>query len=159
MLVFVNKGDLYLDIDLEIGVDDIDISLVEEINKLEPFGMSNPSPIFSIRNLTLKQKKLMGSTKEHLKLIIDTPKGAKDCVWWSRGDVPLIAGDKLDIAFAPQLNTFNGTTDIQLIIKDIHSRGKLPIMVGGTGLYADNTVFATTFSAPKRDEKLSVDGT
>ncbi len=41
------------------------------------------------------------------------------------------------------------------IIRDIHSRGKLPIMVGGTGLYADNTVFATTFSAPKRDERLS----
>ncbi len=43
------------------------------------------------------------------------------------------------------------------IIRDIHSRGKLPIMVGGTGLYADNTVFATTFSAPKRDEKLSLE--
>lgn len=41
------------------------------------------------------------------------------------------------------------------IIADIHSRGKLPIMVGGTGLYADNTVYATTFSAPKRDERLS----
>ncbi len=41
------------------------------------------------------------------------------------------------------------------IIKDIHSRGKLPIMVGGTGLYADNTVYATEFAAPKRDEKLS----
>jgi single-stranded-DNA-specific exonuclease len=114
-----------LDIDLEIGVDDIDISLVEEINKLEPFGMLNPSPTFAIKNMTLKQKKLMGSTKEHLKLIIDTPRGAKDCVWWSKGDIPLIAGDKLDIAFAPQLNTFNGTTDIQLIIKDIHSEALL----------------------------------
>ena len=41
------------------------------------------------------------------------------------------------------------------IIRDIHSRGKLPIMVGGTGLYTDNTVFATTFSAPERDEELS----
>ena len=110
-----------LDIDLELDINDIDISLVEEINKLEPFGASNPSPTFAIRNLTLKQKKLMGSTKDHLKLIIETPKGPKDCVWWSRGDIPLIAGDKLDIAFAPQLNTFNGSTDIQLIIKDIHS--------------------------------------
>ncbi len=110
-----------LDIDLELDVKDIDISLVEEISKLEPFGASNPSPTFAIKNLTLKQKKLMGSTKDHLKLIIDTPNGSKDCVWWSRGDIPLIAGDKLDIAFAPQLNTFNGTTDIQLIIKDIHS--------------------------------------
>ncbi len=41
------------------------------------------------------------------------------------------------------------------VIEDIHKRGKLPIMVGGTGLYADNTVFATQFSAPKRDEALS----
>ena len=41
------------------------------------------------------------------------------------------------------------------IIRGIYSRGRLPIMVGGTGLYADNTVYATTFSAPKRDEKLS----
>ncbi len=40
-------------------------------------------------------------------------------------------------------------------IEDICKRGKLPIMVGGTGLYADNTVYATTFSAPKRDEALS----
>ena len=110
-----------LDIDLELDIKDLDISLVEEINKLEPFGASNPSPTFAIKNLTLKQKKLMGSTKDHLKLIIDTPNGQKDCVWWSRGDIPLIAGDKLDIAFAPQLNTFNGVTDIQLIIKDIHS--------------------------------------
>ena len=43
------------------------------------------------------------------------------------------------------------------IIADIHLRGKLPIMVGGTGLYVDNTVFATSFSAPKRDEKLSLE--
>ena len=110
-----------LDIDLELELKDIDVSLIEELNKLEPFGMSNPSPTFVLKDLTLKQKKLMGATKDHLKLIIDTPNGSKDCVWWSRGDIPLVAGDKIDIAFAPQLNTFNGTTDIQLIIKDIHS--------------------------------------
>ena len=110
-----------IDVDLELNIDDIDVSLVEEISKLEPFGMSNPSPTFVVKNLTLKQKKLMGSTKEHLKLIIEGQNGNIDCVWWSRGDVPLIAGDKLDIAFAPQLNTFNGVTSVQLILKDVHS--------------------------------------
>ena len=110
-----------LDIDLELDVKDIDISLVEEINKLEPFGASNPSPTFAIKNMVLKEKKLMGSTKEHLKLVIDTPNGSKSCIWWSKGDIPLVKDDRLDIAFAPQLNTFNGSTDIQLIIKDVHS--------------------------------------
>ena len=41
------------------------------------------------------------------------------------------------------------------IIRDIYCRGKLPIMVGGTGLYTDNTVMGTVFNAPKRDEQLS----
>ncbi len=41
------------------------------------------------------------------------------------------------------------------VIEDIHARGKTPILVGGTGLYVDNTVMKTTFSAPARDEKLS----
>ncbi len=112
-----------LDVDMELSIDDVDISLIEEISKLEPFGMSNPSPTFVIKNLTLKEKKLMGSTKEHLKLIVDTPNGTIDCVWWSRGDVPLISGDKMDIAFAPQLNVFNGVTSVQLVVKDIHSDG------------------------------------
>ena len=110
-----------LNIDLELDANDINVSLVEEINKLEPFGASNPSPAFVLKNLTLKEKKLMGSTKDHLKLKIETPDGIKDCVWWSRGDVPLASGDKMDIAFVPQINTFNGNTDIQLVIKDIHS--------------------------------------
>ena len=110
-----------LDIDMELSIDDVDVSLVEAISKLEPFGMANPSPSFVVRNLVLKQKKLMGATKEHLKLTVETKNGTMDCVWWSRGDIPLIAGDRLDIAFAPQLNTFNGVTSVQLILKDVHS--------------------------------------
>ncbi len=110
-----------IDVDMELSIDDVDVSLVEEISKLEPFGMSNPSPTFVVNNLVLKQKKLMGSTKEHLKLTVETNRGTIDCVWWSRGDIPLIAGDRLDIAFAPQLNTFNGVTSVQLILKDVHS--------------------------------------
>ena len=110
-----------LDIDFVLDINDVDVSLVEEINKLEPFGASNPSPTFAVKDMILKQKKLMGASKEHLKLIIDTPNGTKDCVWWSKGDISLSVGDKLDIAFAPQLNTFNNVTDIQLVIKDIHS--------------------------------------
>ena len=110
-----------IDVDLELTIDEVDIGLVEEISKLEPFGASNPSPTFVVNNLVLKEKKLMGSTKDHLKLIVETPTGTMDCVWWSRGDVPLIAGDRIDVAFAPQLNTFNGVTSVQLVLKDVHS--------------------------------------
>lgn len=110
-----------IDVDLELTIDEVDVGLVEEISKLEPFGASNPSPTFVVNNLVLKEKKLMGSTKDHLKLIVETPTGTMDCVWWSKGDVPLVAGDRIDVAFAPQLNTFNGVTSVQLVLKDVHS--------------------------------------
>lgn len=43
------------------------------------------------------------------------------------------------------------------VIDDILSRGRLPVLVGGTGLYIDNLVAGTHFSAPKRSEKLSAE--
>lgn len=110
-----------LEIDLELDIEEVDISLIEEVGKLEPFGASNPSPTFSLKNQTLKQKTLMGANKNHLKLVIETEKGDKNCIWWSKGDIPLKKDDKLDIAFVPQLNIYNGNESVQLIIKDIHS--------------------------------------
>lgn len=35
---------------------DVTTDLVEEISKLEPFGAMNPSPIFAMNNLKVKQK-------------------------------------------------------------------------------------------------------
>lgn len=40
------------------------------------------------------------------------------------------------------------------VIADIHNRGKLPILVGGTGLYVDSLVDNITFSPVDGDEEL-----
>ena len=110
-----------LDIDLVLDEKDLDITIVDEISKLEPFGASNPAPVFAIKDFTLKEKSLMGENKNHLKLKVQKNDVVYTCIWWSKGDISLISGDKLDIAFSPQLNTFNEITSLQLIIKDIHS--------------------------------------
>ena len=110
-----------LNIDMELEPDDISISLIEELSKLEPYGASNPQPLFAINNLVLKEKRLMGSNKEHLRLTVEKNGQVFNAIWWSKGDIPLKSGDTLDIAFYPQINTFNGQTTVQLIIKDLHS--------------------------------------
>lgn len=110
-----------INIDLELDPADINESLIKDISQLEPFGASNPSPIFSINNFRLKEKKLMGSNSEHLKLIVEKDGLIFNAIWWSYGDIGLKKDDTLDIAFSPQINEFNGNISIQLIIKDIHS--------------------------------------
>jgi len=110
-----------LNIDLELKTEEITENLIKDISRMEPFGASNPSPVFAVYDFKLVQKKLMGSNKEHLRLTVEKDGQTFNAIWWSFGDIGLKSGDTLDIAFCPKLNVFNGTTSIQLIIQDIHS--------------------------------------
>lgn len=111
----------FINIDLELMPDDIDVDLVEQISMLEPFGACNPSPTFAIKNLKIKQKRLMGENKNHLRLTCQAGTQEFNCIRWKAGDISLVNGDTLDIAFHPQINEYNGVTSVQLIIDDIHS--------------------------------------
>lgn len=47
--------------------------------------------------------------------------------------------------------------DASRCIADINSRGKLPFIVGGTGLYVDSLLNNINFNEEQRDEKLSLE--
>ena len=112
----------FVDIDLTLEPDDISINLVEEISKLEPFGASNPTPIFAIKDLRLIDRTDMGSDKSHLKMTLSKDSATPlTAIWWKRADATLQKGDSLDIAFRPQINAFNGDITVQLIVEDVHS--------------------------------------
>ncbi len=111
----------FIDIDLDLQAGEVDEALVDEISKLEPFGACNPAPIFSLKNLKLKEKRLMGENKDHLRLTCQSGDKEFTCIRWSEGDIALTAGDILDIAFHPQINEYNGNTSVQLILDDVHS--------------------------------------
>lgn len=111
----------FIKIDLMVYPKDVTVELVEEISQLEPFGASNPSPIFAMNNLKVTQKRLMGSDNSHLRLNVTSGADEFTAIWWKRGDAGLSSGDSLDIAFHPQINEFNGNVSVQLIIDDVHS--------------------------------------
>ena len=120
---YISAQDLkpFLNIDLVLEPDDISLDLVEDISRLEPFGASNPNPVFETDNFILKQKRLMGSDNSHLRLILEKDGKEFTAVRWSQGDIKLECNDHLDLAYHPQINEFNGETSVQLIIDDIHS--------------------------------------
>ncbi len=111
----------FVKIDMLVEPQDITVDLVEEISQLEPFGASNPSPVFAMNNLKVTQKRLMGSDNSHLRLNVASGANEFTAIWWKRGDAGLSSGDSLDLAFHPQINEFNGNISVQLIVDDIHS--------------------------------------
>ncbi|MBR1425473.1 single-stranded-DNA-specific exonuclease RecJ [bacterium] len=111
----------FIKIDAKLEPLDISVNLVQELSKLEPFGAMNPNPIFEMDNLTIKQKRLMGSENNHLRLILGKDAFEMTAVWWGVGNLNVNPGDMIDIAFHPQINEYNGNISVQLILEDIHS--------------------------------------
>ena len=64
----------------------------------------------------------MGADKQHAKLWITD--GTRTCegVLWNVKDGPLPVG-KFDLAFAPELNRYNGNTRVQLKVLDWRDAG------------------------------------
>lgn len=109
-----------LKIDVEIQSQDLTESFIKEVGRLEPFGEFNPNPVFSMTNLTLIQKKIMGAKKNHLKLFLADDNGVIfEAVWWKKESIHIEEQEKVNIAFTPSINTFMDKTTIQLIIKDL----------------------------------------
>lgn len=109
-----------LKIDVEIQPEDLTESFIKEVGTLEPFGEANPTPVFSMSNLTLIEIKKMGAKKNHLKLFLEDENGLTfEAVWWNKEHLHVEEHEKLNIAFTPSINNYMDKSTIQLIIKDV----------------------------------------
>lgn len=113
-----------LDIDMEIESSQLNFQLISQIEKMQPFGVKNPAPVFVLTDLIFKQKKIMA--EKHLKFFCeDTHSNILECVWWSHTQLDIEAGSKLDAAFYPKINRFNGNTTLQLEVRDVKFETKI----------------------------------
>ena len=113
----------YLYADIELQPDDIEVNLLETINKLEPFGEGNKPPLFAMFDVILKEQKAIGKEGNHLSLVVEKDDRKFRCVKWSEDLVDIPVGAKCDIAFYPRINTFNGETTVQFEIFDMFFEG------------------------------------
>ncbi len=113
-----------LDIDLELESKDLNFELIDLINQLQPFGEGNNSPIFVINKMTLKSFRTIGANNNHLKLQLEKDGKIFEALWWDKKELPIEINEKLDVAFQPVINEFNGQKNIQIMIQDIHYEEK-----------------------------------
>jgi single-stranded-DNA-specific exonuclease len=107
-----------LHLDAEVGLDEINFETLGELARLKPTGQGNPAVQFCARNLTqTRPLQRMGGEKQHVKLWVTDGTATYEAVWWNGGDKSLPVG-KFDLAFAPQVNEFNGRRAVQLKVLD-----------------------------------------
>jgi single-stranded-DNA-specific exonuclease len=107
-----------LRLDAKVGLDEINFEMLAELEKMKPTGQGNPNAQFCARNLShAKPLQKMGAQKQHVKLWVKDGSTTHEAVWWNGGDKSLPVG-KFDMAFAPQINEFNGRRTVQLKVLD-----------------------------------------
>jgi single-stranded-DNA-specific exonuclease len=107
-------------IDYEISLRQATLDLLNEINRLEPFGSGNPQPVFASRHVKVVERPRVIKGK-HLKLKVMQEGRWMDCIFWGAAEYAdeIFAGDNISIAYTLSENTYNGSTSVQLVLKDL----------------------------------------
>ncbi|MYH81601.1 single-stranded-DNA-specific exonuclease RecJ [Candidatus Poribacteria bacterium] len=120
-----------LDLEFETHLSLLTLDSLKELEKFEPFGQKNPSPLFGKRRVKVVEgtPRTMGQDGSHLKMFVSDT-GVKHCaIAWGAGD-KLVTFNRpnvsLDVAFSPQINEWQGTQSVQLILRDweVHAEGR-----------------------------------
>lgn len=138
-LCTLNEEDFYpvVSIDVAMPLSYITEPLIEQLDLLEPFGKGNKKPVFAARNVEILGARVVGKNANVLKLVLLTEeKKTIDGVYF--GDTEeffsyiaekygetvcreLRAGNKsgvkLTIVYYPNINEYNGTKKIQVVIQ------------------------------------------
>jgi len=110
-------------IDAVVSAEQLDRPFYEQLRKLKPFGQGNPEPIWALKNAQLSGvPRIVG--QNHLKLTLLSDGKLFDAIAFNYYPESLPEG-AIDVAFTLTENHWNGSTALQLQIKDIRPAAKL----------------------------------
>ena len=112
---------VHLDADCELTMNEMTLSLAEQLTLLEPFGVANPVPQFVLRDVTLTRIIPMGNGK-HTKLIVAKDGVSVVAVYFGMATARFMhhVNDRVDLLFRLNINEYQNERTLQLFVQDIH---------------------------------------
>ena len=99
--------------DVAAELDAFSEDFVRALEALEPTGCGNPEPVFRAPAQIIEVRAI-GTQGAHLRLICAGNGVRRTGIFFGAGARAAELGGEADILFTPQLNTWNGRTDVQL---------------------------------------------
>jgi single-stranded-DNA-specific exonuclease len=111
-----------LHIDAEARLGEFRKETVGELQMLGPFGQGNPEPIFATKGVRLAcPPRRVGSGHNHLQLAITDNTATVRCIGFKFGKLEkkLLEHEFFNVAYQPQINTYNGNSNVEFVLADI----------------------------------------
>jgi len=108
-----------LRIDAKLAPREITFDTLDLISQLAPFGTDNERPVFLTRRLNVRQHRVVGNNRNHVKLLLSDGVVVLDAIAFRQAE--RIAGEfpeAIDVVYTLSRHEWNGRTDLQLVVKD-----------------------------------------
>ncbi len=158
--------------DCEVAMAELTMEQAEEMERLEPFGVGNQTPLLILRDAVVQKIIPMGAGK-HTKLMLYKDGQVLQAIWFgmATGRVPFVSGDTVDVLFQLNINDYQGMRSLQLIVQDLQmsaahaaadrqNRDRLAAVLAGApiaaseGLIPTREEVASVFTVLRRDARL-----
>ena len=119
-----------LALEFETRLSLLTLETLKELEQFEPFGKDNPKPYFGTQRVKVNGVPTqMGPEKNHLRMFVSDGTVKRCAIDWGAGDKLITfrrPNMSLNIAFSPQINEWQGTRSVQLILQDweVHTEGR-----------------------------------
>jgi len=97
-----------------VPLSELSLDLVEQLERLAPFGPGNPSPTVAAKDLHLVGQSGVGRKGEHLQLLVEDGIGRQaKVIWWQGVNWSLPEG-RFDLAYAVRASDYRGQPEVQI---------------------------------------------
>ena len=105
---------------------------IQSLDALEPCGTGCPKPVLVMEGLTIDKLSAVGNGR-HLRLRLQKGNFAVNGIFFSTTaeSASVELGDRVDVAFQPQINEFRGEKSVQMNVQDIRPSCNAPLCCEG----------------------------
>ena len=109
-----------MEADCEVRMSELTMSLAQELGRMEPYGVANPTPAFVLRDASVQKISSISGGK-HTKLLISGDGISMYGMYFgvSADTLDFHEGDHVDVLFHLDINEFQNIRSLQMIVQDI----------------------------------------
>ena len=110
-----------LQVDLSLPLADLNISFVEQLSILAPFGEGNRPPVIELKNVYVKNVKPIGNKLQHLKFTLYQDKHSVDVIAFNQASLAMYLTPDTLFSFVGEvkINEWNGNRSVQFHFIDV----------------------------------------
>lgn len=115
---------LRFEAECRVRMSDLTMEQAAELDRLEPYGVSNQTPVFLMTGAVVQKITALAGGK-HTRLTVMSDGCAMQAVWFGKTveEITAVAGDRIDLLFNLNVNEYQGVRSLQMIVQDVRLSG------------------------------------